>query len=143
MRMCKGAWQSGRFFLVLVVAVAFVPLEVEPAEARGIKIRTRTGGSHAKSAAENADQSGRSVNIRIRSSGRSSKESDDTDSSGRKLKVRPRSPGAAETAAERARAALEAEKAMIARPAATLEPKPAPGGKTTTYPGGAMCVAGC
>jgi|GEM_PF-4895151 len=54
-------------------------------------------------------------------------------------KLRPRTPAAA---AERARRALDREKATIAPPPA-LDPKPAAGAKTTGYSNGVTCIAGC
>ena len=102
--------------IVVILALASMPLEADPAEAARFKVRVRSnwGSRSASSPADKADE---------------------------QLKGRPRAPGAAAAAADRARAALEAEKAK--RAPVVSSPERLIPGKTTDYQSGVTCIAGC
>ena len=110
-----------RLLLIFAVVMALLPLGVAPAEAKRIKLRfhsssSGSGSSSAFSPAEKRDEN---------------------------LQAGPRSPDTAAAAAARARAALAAETtARSSRPVARVY-QPVPGGKTTSYPNGVTCIAGC
>jgi hypothetical protein len=140
----RGSDRTWRIVLGFALAAVLLPLECEPAEARGIKVRVRTSPTaHYKADDPSAAKSGFSRRVRIRtnsgsgSSGGDGREDDQ--------KARARSPSAAAAAAARARTALESEKAVQAakgHPAATA-PQPLPLAKTMDYGNGVTCIAGC
>jgi hypothetical protein len=122
--------------LAFVLAPVLVPLDASPAEAKGIKFRTKSssGPSRVSRPGDDTHERGRSsFSFRIPGS-RGSGEDE-------RASARDKPQGSAAAAAERARAALEGEKAS--RGAAPAVHQPVPIGETKSYSNGVMCVAGC
>jgi hypothetical protein len=137
MRVCTLPRPAGRFLAVVLAALSFVPLQAGTADAKRIKIRSHSDGHSRAGTADRVKEEESRFNVRFRSGASPS-------AGGEREKEQQRVGSKAAAAAERARAALEAEAAQkTAGTPVTLAPAAVSQEKAKSYQSGAMCVAGC